>query len=385
VAAETSSTRCETQDVTVLGTVIEQRLLACGDGASNNVLWHLDRADSHSGILDGSVTRPRTGRNSVVYVVDTGIQAAHDEFMRAEGSRVIAGLSLQGGAAYCEDGRDAALDPCFSTATQLYVRGHGTAVASVIAGRTTGVAPDAAIVSVFGLPAKDGDGSRWTEVLDLIVAHAWHPASPQFDTAVVSMSLAPGLASRTRPVYPDFERKMRAMIEGVDRDGNPDPAGKKFLFVVLAGNESSGVGGHCGADLETNVFPATLGASIDGLVTVGGITEDNKLWDRSCRGDAIDILAPATNMFVASPGGRDHYRSAQVVGDYPLNDGTSFSTPYVAGLAALLLEVNPKLTPAQLEAILKTHSSRIAEPADATSGRVGVFVAPHVRRRAVSR
>jgi subtilisin family serine protease len=41
--------------------------------------------------------------------------------------------------------------------------------------------------------------------------------------------------------------------------------------------------------------------------------------------------------------------------------GTSFATPYVAGLAARLLEIDPTRTPTELEALLKDSPSHAAD------------------------
>jgi subtilisin family serine protease len=382
IAAQTTSTRCQTEDVTVLTNVIERRLVGCGDGFPANLLWHLDRADSRNGALDDVMTRTATGKGAVVYVMDTGILQTHDEFMRADGSIVIGALHPDGVGTFCPVGRNPALDPCFSSASLLYLMGHGTGVASVIAGRTTGVAPDARLVSVLAMQAGT-DVASWLRHLDAVVQHAWDPATPQFQTAIINMSFAVNLAKPNDPAFPQFEAKMRRMIEGVDRDGNADPAGKKFLFVVLAGNYLPERGSHCAAGKATNIYPSILGNSIDGLITVGGIGRDNQLWDRSCAGSAVDLLAPADDMLVASPSGHDHYRSAVLVSGFPMNAGTSYATPYVSGLAALLLENHPSLTPARLEVVLKSTASRVSNLAEATAGGlVAGFPAPMVRRRA---
>lgn len=371
-AQTTTSTRCQAEEVTVGTSTIDLRLVGCGEGFPDNLLWHLDRADSPAGDLDAKVTRRATGKGAVVYMIDTGVMQTHDEFMRAEGSVVIAGIDANPiSTSKCPH---PATDPCWATDATLAAETHGTATASVVAGRNTGIAPDARIVSVYAGSAGT-DIDRWINMLNAIIRHAWDPSTPPFQTAIINMSFVPAYASSTNPKLPEFEAKMRQMIGGVDRDGNPDPAGKRFLFVTAAGNHVVGTADGCDTNMSSNVYPAVLGSTIDGLITVGGIDRTNHLWDRSCRGDGVDVLAPAADMFVASISAHDHYRSGEpTVGGYPLNSGTSYAAPYVAGLAALLLEEHPDLTPAELENAIKSGASHVANADEKTGmGRVAIF------------
>ncbi len=330
--AQTTSTLCQAQQVAAGSTsVIDLRLIGCGDGYPDNLLWHLDRADSPNGALDTKVTRTATGKGVVVYMCDTGVWRDHDEFARPDGSAVIGAIYPPGKAATACTA-DPALSPCSEIDADIVINGHGTATASVVAGRTVGVAPDAKLVAVY-MPTAGTKISGWLAAFDLIIRHAWDPATPPFRTAIVNLSFTPGYAVPADPPIPGlavvrtadaaaFELKMRQMIEGVDRDGQPDPNGKKFLFVTVAGNYlASSPSNQCAKNMDTNLYPAVLGSTIDGLITVGGIDSSNRIWDRSCRGAALDILAPAANMLVASIGGRDHYRSDQDA----MNSGTSFA------------------------------------------------------------
>lgn len=308
------------------------------------------------------MTRRATGKGAVVYVMDTGIWPDHSEL---EDGKVIGGINPRN--IRCE-GQDASLHPCWTADSvgSIFLYTHGTAVASVIAGRNTGVAPDAKIVSVL---AQDGTVSLFVESLRAMIAHAWDPTTPSFQTAIVNISGGVPSFDRGNVQVRAFEELMRRMIGGVDRDGNPDPNGKRFFFVGIAGNDlPDDRSSQCNADDTVKIIPSVLGREIDGLITVGGLTRDNQEWSGACRGDKVEILAPAHEILVASITGRDHYRSARPANG---NSGTSYAGPYISGLAACLLEENPSLTPAQLEARLKANAS----------GRVGIYATERPARR----
>ena len=341
------STLCQASEPEV---VFEQylyrvrRLIGCGDGFADNLLWHLDRSDTANGVLDRVERRRLTGKGAVVYLFDSGVMRAHDEFTRPGGSNVIAGIDADH-SSHCP-----VLEPCARSSHEAVIFGHGTAVASILGGRRTGVAPDVSIVAVRTVPDSD---EIWAGALRSVIAHAYDPSTPPFKTAIVSMSFAPRLFGS-----PAFEELMRRMVDGVDSNGDPDPNGKRFLFVGLAGNLGplhNGLLGHCTMDGDTALVPAAQAAAIDGVISVGGITRDNTEWSGGCHGPRVEVLAPAADMLVASNTGTDHYRY-----DPEWISGTSFATPYVAGMAARLLELDPSLTPQQLEQRLKASPSRVA-------------------------
>ena len=332
-----SSTLCHFTPVTVTSGVTDRVLDGCGGANTDNLLWNLDRADSLSA-LDGHASAHATGKGAVVYVCDVGVMAAHDEFARDNGSAVIAGIET--GKASCAGGNDV-LEPCWTGDGNLLLFSHGTAVASVVAGKNVGIAPDAKIVAVRII----GDETVWVKGMEAIIKHAFAAGTPPFQTAIINISGGVAFSA-----VPKFEAVMRKMIEGVDADGNPDPNGKRFLFVAAAGNT-----GQCvsEADRTVAVYPGVLGPMIDGLVTVGGLDRTNSLWSGSCFGSAVEVLAPAEDVFVASVSAKDRYRYQPEF----FNSGTSYATPYVSGMAARMLEVDPTLTPRQLEERLKASPS----------------------------
>ena len=363
LAAEIVSTRCEESEVTLDTQHSVARLGRCGESEGVDLLWHLDRLDQVGGSLDGRFLRQNRGAGAVVYVMDTGVFAGHDEFAGGPNntSRVIAGFdvadSVPLGASICRSS-NRAIAPCFDDFGELAAASHGTSVASLVAGKNIGVAPDAMIVSIRVMNERGLATTRtYLDGLDAIVRHAWSNGAPQFQTAIVNISgwvldrLSATSSDATTIPYSAVENKINDMIFGVDASGNRDAHGKKFFFVVAGNN----IDGGCGRSQMVDRFPAILGREIDGLVTVGGMTEDNSSWNGSCRG-GVEVLAPAQGVFSATITAHDEYR------DRHTRSGTSFAAPIISGVAAMLLSQHPELTPEQLEAWIESTPSRVANP-----------------------
>jgi serine protease len=357
--SESASTYCREVEVPLDSVHSSARLGSCGTPDANvDLLWHLDRIDQLDGNLDGRYHRRHMGADTVVYVMDTGVLASHVEF----GNRMIGGYdaatSLTVGASSCGS-PNKATQPCYSNFNELVGASHGTSVASIVAGANVGVAPEAMIVSVRVMNESALATTRsYLDGLNFIIRNAWDPNTPQFRTAIVNIS---GWVLEKLPSMPDpnpvtfatVERKIRDMIGGVDADGHPDPNGKRFFFVVAGNNVDNG----CGRAGVVDRFPATLGKELEGLITVGGMTEENSWWPGACRG-GLEILAPSQDIFSATITANDHYR-----GRYPnLRSGTSFAAPIISGIAARLLSENPQLTPGELESIIESTPSRIFNP-----------------------
>lgn len=107
--------------------------------------------------------------------------------------------------------------------------------------------------------------------------------------------------------------------------------------------------------------PSTLIAPADseGAISVGAVDYDAVIADFSSRGPTADgrlkpdVVAPGVDVWVVHPLTTDNYLP---------REGTSYATPLTAGVAALLLEANPGLTPAEMAELLRTTATQAGAP-----------------------
>ncbi len=288
-----------------------------------------------------------TGSTVNVAVLDTGLLRSHPDLL---GSRFSAGYDLVGTELNLSgdgDGRD----PDFSDPGDGHAEGecpglpaaastwHGTNVASQIGALTgnglgvAGINWQARVSSVRiarqcgALTTTVVDGLRWAAGL----AVADLPTNP-FPARVINLSF--GSPSTDCAPYQDTLDELRA---------------RGVLVVAAAGDsDRSGVyrparcpGALAVSALNRDGFKAryaSFGPEI-GVSTVGG-----DLPDQSAQIDPVGTAMSDTGLVVASNDG------VQGPGNntYQVVSGTSFSAPVVAGVASLMLSVNPSLTLDQL-------------------------------------
>jgi subtilisin family serine protease len=183
---------------------------------------------------------------------------------------------------------------------------HGTAMAAAIVahGRLMGVAPAARILAVRAFDSEQG-GSRST-TSRLVDALQWTVNSA---ARVVNMSF-------TGPDDPGIRRMIAALRQ------------KGMVLVAAAGND----GPQAAPD-----YPAAY----PGVIAVTATDIDDHLLGVANHGAYVAVAAPGVEIFVAAPNG-----------GYGFTTGTSVATAHVSGLAALLLQRNPRLTPDAVQAIL---------------------------------
>ncbi|MDY0909362.1 S8 family serine peptidase [Microbacterium sp. CFBP9034] len=251
-----------------------------------------------------------TGEGVTVAVLDTGIDDAHPD---------VAGRVLDASKSFVP-GEEVASD----------VHGHGTHVASTIAG--TGAASDGthrgvadgADLLIGKVLGADGYGQdSW-----IIEAMEWAGQN----APIVSMSLGSLSASDGKDL----------MAESLNQIAEETGA----LFVVAAGNSGA---------------PETIGApgSAEQAFTVGSVDDPSGGMSYfSSQGPLSRSGALKPN--VSGPGNDvTAARSADSPGEgsYIGMSGTSMATPHVAGAAAILLSANPDLTTEQLKAALASTAT----------------------------
>jgi thermitase len=216
--------------------------------------------------------------------------------------------------------------------------GHGTAVASLIAGNGFGMAGFGGAAHVVAIRAPS--------LTPIAVA----VALMKLDTLGVRIvNLSFGSAAPEPPIVLDAIHKAAA-------DG--------LLLVAAAGNAGAAVA-HPAADLQSQG-----GHESDGL-SVGASDADGNLAFFSNAGDRLSLVAPGSyrgpcsGVLVAAPLSVEFvnacYPSWTGVGgaSYAYVSGTSFAAPEVAGVAALVWAVRPTLTNVQVANIVKQSARRV--------------------------
>lgn len=127
-----------------------------------------------------------------------------------------------------------------------------------------------------------------------------------------------------------YSRALRSAIAHAQKKG--------VLFVAAAGNRTR---------YRNNDFFPTFPASywLNNILSVANVTPSGTISPGSKYGKrSIDIAAPGTNIL-----------STTLNGTYGYKSGTSMATPFVSGVAALLLAINPQFSYKELkQAILRS-------------------------------
>jgi serine protease AprX len=230
--------------------------------------------------------------------------------------------------------------------------GHGTAVAGLIAGSGTasggeyvGAAPGASLLNVRVI---DSQGSG--QISDIIAGIDW---AVENGADVLTMSLGGlNLGESNPPISMASDNAMDAGTAVCVAAGNLDE--RLLLLMMIASSVSLGGIESPGDGIK--------------VVTVGATDCDDRIAAFSGSGPLRDgrykptLVAPGVNVISTVPpnleieGKIDNY--------YAGASGTSLSTPVVAGVAALLIQADPTLTPAGVKAALTKGAKKLSNTQD---------------------
>ncbi|HEU4365733.1 MAG TPA: S8 family serine peptidase [Candidatus Krumholzibacteria bacterium] len=272
----------------------------------------------------------------IIAIVDTGVNLSHPDL------NLVAGWDYGDGDSNPEDNSAAA--------------GHGTSCSGVAAARANnglgacGAAPGC---RVMPLKVANSAGSLFFSAIVNAIYHAAdngaHVVSMSFGASITSepstdaaiqyatnagltLLAATGNANQSAISYP----ANNANVIGV---GAASPCGERK-------RSSSNTG-----ELNPGVSPDPNGYTCDGERWWGS----NYGSTTAGAANAVDIIAP-TILYTTDIQGAGGYRS----GDYePYFNGTSCSTPYAAGVCALIKSKNPAYTPAQIKSQLTSTAQDI--------------------------
>ncbi|MFC9925043.1 type VII secretion-associated serine protease mycosin [Streptomyces sp. NPDC127190] len=260
--------------------------------------WALQRV-----LLDQLWQGTDQGKGVQVAVIDTGVDDRNPQLAGA--------VDKAAGRDYLAKGKGG--DP---TDDQV---GHGTKVAGIIAARPhkgtgfVGLAPKATIIPIR---QNDADNSGDSDTMAQAITYA---VSRGADVINISQDTTKPLSNTS------------ALAQAVHR-----AIARKVVVVASAGND--GVDGK-----PKNTYPAAF----PGVLAVAASDRNNERAPFSQAGTFVGVAAPGVDIASTVPGGGQC-----------TDDGTSFSAPFVAGVAALLKEKHPDWTTAQIVTRIEQTAER---------------------------
>ena len=318
-------------------------------GAPNDTLyglqWHLQPSDSLTNISAMNLPAAWSVRNGspvVVAVVDSGVRFDHPDLA----GRLLPGYDLVSELSVANDGdgRDAnASDPgdwvsaseagqgVFQTCEAVPSAWHGTFIAGQIAAASNNAAGVVGLnwgASVLPVRVSGKCGALVSDLLDGLRWAAGLPVAgvPANPTPAKVINLSFGGSEPCSQAYQNT-------IDEVTAAG--------ALVVVAAGN-----------GLPQGNPALTRPADCQRVMAVGAVRRDGAKASYSNFGAQLALVAPggstdsSPNNFLVSTDNSG--TTTPTVNSYGYKQGTSFSAPQAAGVASLMLGVNPALNPAQL-------------------------------------
>ncbi|UCH88743.1 MAG: S8 family serine peptidase [Thermoplasmata archaeon] len=280
-----------------------------------------------------------TGDGITIAVIDTGVDDSHDGL---DGKYVV-GADYSGGIISRENPDDK--------------DGHGTHCAGIALGDgggssdNIGVAPDAKLVDVKVF----NDWSPTTSSSNVMQGIQWCIDNKDtYDIDILSLSVGEVIVGN------DDGLSAEAQLVDAASDAG-------LVVIVAAGNEGPNNNGF--SSLAAAEKAITVGAIDDG----GTVDRsDDVIADFSSRGpraddgdeERIDEFKPDISVPGVDIDSTLYAASAWINpgNGYTEKSGTSMAAPHVAGLAALLLEANPTLSPEEIKTIIRETATQKGQP-----------------------
>lgn len=309
--------------------------------------------DAEGNALIGATELRRAGLNGDgvgIAVIDTGVDDGHAEF---RGSNKVIRLRnvLTGGQDTLDD----------------FPPGHGTQVAGIAAGSSSGVAPGAWIAALKTCSAlgRCRTSDRWKALEEILLFNEGRPGSRIRVANISQGGYFPDETGKDKPPEPgpcdarsELACQEKAILDELLESG--------VLVVAGAGN------GACTSGIA---FPACLsssfsaGAVLDASLSLGlsfGLdspcsvavcghipiqTAPDLIACYSDSGDRLDVWAPSHCATSPAPGG----------GYSACFGGTSSAAPYLAGAAALLFQAQPGASPLEVRDALRETGKPVTD------------------------
>jgi serine protease AprX len=223
---------------------------------------------------------------------------------------------------------------------------HGVNTLSTIGGFKSGQLIGPAYGATFLLARTENDSSETPiEEDNWVAAIEW---ADSIGVDVTSTSL--GYLDFDLPYTSWTWQNMNGNTTAITRAADAAVA-RGIVVVNSAGNEG------------LNVSHNTLGAPADGdsVLTIGAVTSSGTRSSFSSVGPTTSV-PPRIKPDVMAQGSSVRVASSTNVTGYTYADGTSFSCPLAAGVAALVVQARPNATPIQVMNAMRNTASRSATP-----------------------
>ncbi|MCF0038985.1 S8 family serine peptidase [Dyadobacter fanqingshengii] len=213
---------------------------------------------------------------------------------------------------------------------------HGTKCAGFAAAKgnngigIAGVAYNSKIIPIRAFGTKP-DGNLRTETLDSYVASAINHAINQKNADILNMSW--GIIASISPVNQNPVIEAALINAAVNGRG-----GKGAVLITSSGNKGQN-------------YLAPLPGNVKDVFVVGASKSNDTRWEGS--------NGPTHRIDVAAPGAYITTKDLSAYNNQPAENATSWAAPAVAGIAALVLSVNPNLTQLQVRKIIAETCDKV--------------------------